>query len=124
MPYVSARCAPAAAPRLEWDAAPASSGYADRWLRVRPGIVRAGGADYRLHRAGQVGQDGEGFGLLAAVGMGVAVHRQRDGRVSRQRLRRLGVDAAGRQVADERVPQGVEVCHTAGIVPEGDARRF
>jgi hypothetical protein len=68
-----------------------------------------------------VGQGRQRRPLILPQGVAVAVHRQADAAVPGQRLRRLRVDSAGRKVADERVPQGVEVGHALPIVAMGDA---
>ncbi len=89
-----------------------------RWVR-RP----SAGAVLTLGRRGrgaEVGKGGEGRGLGAAEGVGVAVHRQRDGGVPGEGLHGLGVDAAVDQVGDEAVPKAVEVGHAAGGVSAGE----
>ncbi len=60
--------------------------------------------------------------MLAAVGMRIPIHGQGDRRMAGQGLGSLGVDAARREVADKRVPQGVEVDHSARFVAIRDAR--
>jgi hypothetical protein len=82
--------------------------------------MRTGRLQLLLGRPGQIRQRGQRLLLLPAQRVGVAVHRQGNGAVPGQRLRRLGMNATGCQVADERVPQRVEVGHAAGVVPVRD----
>jgi len=72
----------------------------------------------------EVGQHVKGGGLFADQGVRVAVHRQGDGAVPRQRLRHLGVNPARRQIGDERMPQAVEVRDQSRIVAVGNVCRF
>ena len=48
--------------------------------------------------------------------MRVAIHRQRDGRMTRQSLRGFGVYAGGGEIADKRVPKGMKVSHAIRVV--------
>ncbi|MEX0775130.1 MAG: hypothetical protein WD042_05380 [Phycisphaeraceae bacterium] len=79
----------------------------------------------RLGRgSAQVGQHVQRRQFVAGVAMRVAVHRQRDSGMPRQRLGRLGMHAAVGKVGDERMSQRVEVGHAARCVARGDARRL
>src|SRR5262245_28903163 len=72
----------------------------------------------------QVRQHFKGLCLFANEHVGITIHRERNRRVPGQRLSELGVDAATGQVADERVPEGVEVCHKARRVTIGQKARL
>jgi len=69
--------------------------------------------------ARQAGQRLQRFGVVANHRVCVAVHRQTDGAMPRQRLRHLRMDATGRKVRNERVPQRVEVGHASRTVFAG-----
>ena len=80
----------------------------------------------RRRRLGQVGERVERGQFGPALAVRVPVHRERDGRVTRQHLGGLRVDTAGSQVGDERVTQrvevhdlapGVEVLEHVGLLP-------
>ncbi len=86
------------------------------------GVVGPGRLRYFPRPGGQVGECRQGFALLALHGVGVSVHRQRDRRVTGQRLRRTGMHATGRQIRDEGVAQGVKIRHAPAVVPVPDAR--
>ena len=52
----------------------------------------------------------------------VAVHRQRDGRMPRELLSNLRMNSPGRKVADERVPQRMEISNTASVIDWAEKR--
>ncbi|MCG8405490.1 MAG: hypothetical protein MI923_09865 [Phycisphaerales bacterium] len=67
----------------------------------------------------QVGQSRQSVGQLAYDRVRVTVHCQGDGRMPRELLGHLRMNAAACEVRDERMPQRVKVQHALPIVAVG-----